>query len=177
VDDRSRLDAATPLEFTISASPAYSWVYLRCYWSAVVTEASLVGRWRLQSWVTHSESGALDYPFGEHAEGSLIYTTGGWVALHLAAEDRPRQPLSLHGASGTTDERADAYATYVAYCGTYDVEDDIIVHRVTNSLYPNWIGIELRRVFSLSSDSLVLAMPTPAGAEPLLNELRWTREE
>lgn len=139
--------------------------------------AGIVGRWNLQSWVTRSESGTLDHPFGEHAEGSLIYTAGGWVSLHLAADDRPRQPQSLQGASGAATERADAYSSYVAYCGTYHVSGDIVVHRVTNSLYPNWLGIELRRVFSLSSDRLVLAMPTPEGQEPLVNELRWTRVE
>ncbi|MFF0818673.1 lipocalin-like domain-containing protein [Rhodococcus sp. NPDC003318] len=139
--------------------------------------ASIVGRWSLQSWVTRSESGALDNPFGEHAEGSLVYTAGGWVSLHLAADDRPRQPASLLGASGTTSERAAAYSSYVAYCGTYHVEGDIVVHRVTNSLYPNWLGSELRRIFSLNSDSLVLAMPTPEGQEPLVNELHWTRME
>lgn len=139
--------------------------------------ANIVGRWSLQSWVTRGESGTLDHPFGESAEGSLVYTLGGWVSLHLAAADRPRQPVSLQGASGTATERAAAYSSYVAYCGNYHVEGDIIVHRVTNSLYPNWLGIELRRVFSLSSNSLVLAMPTPEGQEPLVNELRWSREE
>jgi hypothetical protein len=139
--------------------------------------ASIVGRWVLQSWVTRSASGTLGKPFGEHAEGSLVYTVGGWVSMHLAASERPRQPLSLQGASGTMSERAAAYSSYVAYCGTYHVEGDIVVHEVTNSLYPNWLGIELRRTFLLSSDSLVLAMPTPEGQEPLLNELRWTRAE
>jgi hypothetical protein len=137
----------------------------------------IVGRWSLQSWVTRSESGALDNPFGEQAEGSLVYTEGGWVSLHLAASDRPRQPASLQGASGTTAERVAAYSSYVAYFGIYHVEGDIVVHRVMNSLYPNWVGTELRRTFTLSASSLVLAMPTPEGQEPLVNELRWTREE
>lgn len=139
--------------------------------------ASIVGRWRLQAWVARSESGTLEHPFGENADGSLVYTAGGWVGLHLAAGDRPRQPESLQGASGTTSERAAAYSSYVAYCGTYHLEGAVVVHRVTNSLYPNWLGTELRRVISLSSDSLVLSMPTPDGQEPLVNELRWTRAE
>ena len=77
----------------------------------------LVGRWRLVSWSFRSENGATAYPFDESAEGSLVYTPGGWMTVTLAKADRAR--LSTDDIVGGGEaERAAAGSSYVAYCGT-----------------------------------------------------------
>jgi hypothetical protein len=80
-------------------------------------EVGPVGRWRLASWSARNESGDVEYPFGERAEGSLVYTPGGWMTGILAVADRA--PLSTDDVFGGSEaERAAAYSTYFAYCGT-----------------------------------------------------------
>ena len=139
---------------------------------------NIAGLWRLKSWTTQDKDGNLDYPFGQNAEGNIIYTPGGRVSVHIAADNRPRMPLDIHGAIGSGPDQISAYATYVAYSGSYHFEGDIIVHKLTTSLYPNWLGIELRRTFDLSGSRLLLKMPTPeTDSEVMINEILWIREE
>lgn len=138
----------------------------------------IAGLWRLKSWTTQNGYGDINYPFGQNAEGNIIYTPNGRVSVHLAAGDRPRMPQDIQGAIGSGPDQIAAYATYVAYSGSYHFEGDIIVHKLTMSLYPNWLGIELRRSFDLSGDRLLLKMPTPeTDAKVMINELLWIREE
>ncbi|SRR6266496_250976 len=85
-----------------------------------VAVPEIVGRWRLVSWSAQIEGGAVAYPFGEHAEGSLVYTPGGWMIGMLAAGDRAN--LSTQDVvGGSEEERALAFSSYVAYCGTYEM--------------------------------------------------------
>lgn len=143
-----------------------------------MTGSGLVGRWRLSSWLTRDAQGAIGYPFGEKAQGNVIYTAGGWVSVHVAAESRPDLQISVLGAVGSDAERLSSYATYVAYSGRYRLAGDVIVHEVMTSLYPNWVGIELRRSFELAGDRLVLSMPPgEPGSVVSRHELHWTREE
>ena len=110
------------------------------------------------SWSAQTEDGAVTYPFGEDAEGSLVYTPGGWMAGTLV--DPARALMSTDDVIGGSEtERAAAFATYVAYCGTYEVEGDVVVQRVQMSLFPNWVGSEQKRYFELSDDELLLRAP------------------
>ena len=137
----------------------------------------IVGRWRLTSWTARAEDGRVTYPFGEHAEGSLVYTPGGWMTGVLAVGDRARIS-SEDVVGGSEAERAAAYSTYFSYCGTYEVDGDVVVHRVRMSLFPNWVGSEQGRRFELSGDELVLtAQPVEVGGQLVVSELRWIREE
>ena len=138
----------------------------------------LVGRWRLVSWSSRADDGTVTHPLGERAEGSLIYTAGGWVSVHLAEADRASLQ-TVDPLRGSTDaERAAAYSTYSAYCGTYQVEGEAVVHHVLMSLFPNWVGTELRRQVELSGDDLVLrTSPQRASKNLASHELHWRREE
>lgn len=137
----------------------------------------LVGRWRLVSWSSQNEEGARTFPLGERLEGSLVYTRGGWVITMVAPEDRAK--LSTEDlVGGSEGERAAAFSTFISYCGTYEVEGEIVVHRVEMSLFPNWVGAEQKRHFKVSDTELVLRTPpVNVGGEVVVNELRWTREE
>ena len=117
------------------------------------------------------------YPLGTDARGSLVYTAGGWMTAHVCAADRTALPTQeLRGGSDAA--RAAAFASYVAYCGPYEVVGDVVVHHVTMSLFPNWVGGVQRREFELTGDELVLRTPPlEVGGSLLVNELRWQREE
>ncbi|MBF6241789.1 lipocalin-like domain-containing protein [Nocardia otitidiscaviarum] len=138
---------------------------------------ALVGRWRLTAWTATDHTGSVTRPFGDHPDGSVIYTPGGWMSGHLSRPDRPHlsTPTAL---GGPEPERAQAYATYIAYCGEYRIEGDTVVHTLRMSLFPNWAGTEQRRTVDLSDDRLVLSTPpTPVGDQILVNRLHWIRVE
>ena len=129
----------------------------------------LVGRWRLLSWSARTAAGDVTYPFGERAQGSVVYTPGGWMSGTLAYGDRADLATG-DVVGGSEEERAAASSTYLSYCGTYDVEGDVVVH--------HWVGGEQRRQFELSDDKLVLRTPPlEIGGDLIVNELRWIREE
>ncbi|NKY89815.1 lipocalin-like domain-containing protein [Nocardia veterana] len=138
---------------------------------------ALVGRWELTAWTAGDEAGAVVLPFGENPQGCVIYTAGGWMSGQLAAGERRELPTG-NALGGPEAERAEAYSSYVAYCGEYRVEGRTVVHLLRMSLFPNWVGTEQRRFVELSGDRLVLSTPpTPVGDRTLVNRLYWTRAE
>ena len=142
-----------------------------------MVDASLVGRWKLSSYVTRDEDGSVSHPFGEHPSGTLIYTPGGWMIAQIAAEDRPRlesdDPLLADEAA-----RAAAFSTCLAYSGFYEAADRVVHHRVMESTFPNWVGTTQTRDFVLTGDELVLRTPPmEVGGRQAVHELRWIREE
>jgi hypothetical protein len=142
-----------------------------------ITAGELVGRWTLTTWIAADEAGAVTTPFGEHPQGCLIYTAGGWMSAQLAVANRAElaTATALGGAEG---ERAAAYSSYVAYCGEYWLERDVVVHRVRMSLYPNWVGREQLRFVELSGDRLVLrTASTPVGGQTQVHRVLWIRAE
>jgi hypothetical protein len=138
---------------------------------------SFVGRWRLGSLVARADDGSVTYPLGPNPEGSLLYTAGGWMAAQLSATGRAELPTDdVRG--GSEAARAAAYSSYFAYCGTYEVSGDTIVHRVAMSLLPNWVGSSQTRYFEVHGDDLLLRTPPiEIGGMSLVNEFRWHREE
>jgi hypothetical protein len=60
--------------------------------------------------------------------------------------------------SGPDDQRLDAFTTFIAYSGTFTVDSGQVVHDVTMSLFPNWIGTRQRRHVALSADGSVLEL-------------------
>jgi Lipocalin-like domain len=129
------------------------------------------------SYVARAEDGSLRSPLGPNPRGSLIYTADGWMLTQVCASDRAR--FATEDLRGVSDaERANAFSSYVAYCGSYEVSGDVVIHRVTMSLFPNWVGSEQKRYFELEGDELTLRTP-PLEVEGtlLVNELRWHREE
>ncbi|MQY26079.1 lipocalin-like domain-containing protein [Nocardia aurantia] len=137
----------------------------------------LVGRWNLTAWTATDENGTVSAPFGDNPQGCVIYTPGGWMSGQLAVADRRQLPTPVVFA-GTESERAEAYSSYLAYCGEYRLEAGEVVHTLHMSLFPNWVGGEQRRTAELSGDRLVLATPpTPMGGRVLVNRLYWIRAE
>ena len=99
------------------------------------------------------------------------------MSAMLAAGERSR--LSTDDLIGGSEaDRAAAFSTYIAYAGAYEIEGDVVVHRIGMSLFPDWVGGEQKRSFELSHNELVLRTPPlEIGGEVAVNELRWFREE
>ena len=142
-----------------------------------VAAGEIVGRWRLVSLSAQTDGGEVAYPFGQQPEGSAVLTAGGWMTGMLAVRDRPN--LSTDDlVLASEEERALAFSTYIAYCGTYEIDGDVLITRVAMSMFPNWVGGEQKRYFELSGDELVLrTLPVQVRGDVVVNEVRWVREE
>jgi Lipocalin-like domain len=144
-----------------------------------VATADLVGRWRLTSYIARDPDGSVRRPFGEHPEGILIYTAGGWMVAHIAAENRAR--LTNENMLETTEsERADAFVSYLAYSGGYEIEGGTeggtVTHRVAMCSFPNWVGTVQTRQFELKQDELILRTPPLDIVGPeVVHEFHWVR--
>jgi hypothetical protein len=117
----------------------------------------LIGTWRLISWETRSVvDGEVSYPLGKDAVGYIIYGQDGYMCVAIMG---PERAMFAAGdlLSGSAQERAQAAATYVSYCGRYEFRGDTVIHHVDLSLFPNWVGVEQERLVEVLGNRLVLS--------------------
>jgi Lipocalin-like domain len=140
--------------------------------------SSFVGAWRLLSCEARNARGQVQYPFGERATGQLFYDAAGNMSAQLMRADRPRF-AARDPALGTDTEVRDAFDGYVAYFGTYSIDDskNAVTHHVTGASFPNWIGIDLVRYYTFDDEGR-LRLSTPpieVGGQALEYVLLWGR--
>jgi hypothetical protein len=120
-----------------------------------VLAQEIVGVWRLVEWVQRYDDGRSARPLGSGAYGTLIYTVGGQMSGVVAAGDR--SPFAGGKQWDAPEaERAAAYSSFLAYAGTYTVDGGWVVHHVRTSLFPNWVGRDMRRSAELTANRLTL---------------------
>ncbi len=118
-----------------------------------------VGTWKLVSY----EVGA-SHPMGRDAVGLLTYGADGRMSLQVMRSDRPKFLASggKEGGyeAGTAEEVMSAYRGYIAYFGTYEVDEKgpFITHHIEGSLFPNWLGRDQIEFFELSGDQLTFGI-------------------
>jgi hypothetical protein len=123
---------------------------------------TLQGVWHLDRWeITYDNGRATTYPFGANATGLIHYTQDGGMSACIARADRPR--LSSDSVrSAPPAEQIAAFESFFQYAGTYvtRMQDSKpqVVHHVTHSLNPNFVGSQQVRNIDLASDgSLTLS--------------------
>lgn len=110
-----------------------------------------VGRWEILSWEQAFDDGRRELPMGEHLHGFILYTAGGHMACMIAAAERPN--FVSGGQWNASDaEKARAYNSMLSYGGRYEVEADVITHKVDISMFPNWQGGAQKRRFEVNVD-------------------------
>jgi len=120
----------------------------------------LVGGWRLRSWVSIADDGAEVRPMGVAPDGLLAYTATGTMIGIMGPGGRPRFAID-DVTGGSIDEQAGAFATFIAYGGRYEIQGETVTHHVETSLFPNWIGTQQRRRWSLGADGRTLTLTSP----------------
>ncbi|MBV9357835.1 MAG: lipocalin-like domain-containing protein [Chloroflexi bacterium] len=142
---------------------------------AAAVEQLVLGTWRLVAWEARDADGTVSQPFGDQAVGFIVYT----VDRHFFAQLMRLGLLTFVGndvLGGTAEENASALGGYVAYAGTYAVQDGMMVHRVEMSLFPNWIGSQQRRTIEWNAGHLILSSPPLLGAgRQASDRLTWER--
>ena len=112
----------------------------------------LVGAWRYLG--TRFDGAAWDR--GAHPKGMIVYTAGGHMAVQIAPDvERPRA-----GAAITPQEALVAIKDYIAYVGTYSVDESAgtVTHHRQAALQPGDIGPLVRRC-EFVGDRLTLLPP------------------
>ncbi|QIR36073.1 lipocalin-like domain-containing protein [Tolypothrix sp. PCC 7910] len=119
---------------------------------------NLVGTWKLVSCETRTANGQIFYPLGENPSGYIIYTDNGYVSVAMMRANR-LQFQAGDIAAGTVEEKVAAADSYVSYCGTYEIQDNRVVHHVEVSFFPNWVGANQVRYVQLNGELLTLSTP------------------
>lgn len=144
------------------------------------TSVPIIGAWKLISFEIQKADGEVIYPFGENAQGSIIYTETGRFSVQVMRPGRP-QFASGDQMKGTTKEIEASYEGFVSYYGLYefDSEHGFVVHHVEGCLFPNWEGHPQKRFFELSGNRLKLITPPTlwGAAGEVVAVLIWERIE
>lgn len=122
---------------------------------------SLVGTWRLRSWTSTFEDGSEGEPFGPAPEGVLVYAADGTMITTIGQPGRPR----ITGGdllNGPEPEIVAMARSFIAYSGTWSLDGGDVLHDVSMSLFPDWIGTQQRRHVGLSDDGRELTLSSDA---------------
>jgi len=138
----------------------------------------LVGVWTLLSYTEKKEGCKDTNPLGPEPVGILIYTLDGVVSAQLMKPGRSAfQSRDWH--KGTPEEYVESGSGYIAYCGTYEVDEvnRTVTHIPTVALLPNLIHRRQIRAFELNGDRLILLTAGVADADGVLvsSHLEWHR--
>jgi len=137
-----------------------------------------IGYWRLTKWEATLDGKFHSYPFGEKAEGELLYSENGRMFASLSRAIRPKF-LAANLRKATPAERKSAVDSYVSYSGTFDIVDNTVQHHVEYSLLPNWQGTDLVRMFKFSNNketlTLSTAPETTSSGKIVVNHLVWKK--
>ncbi|MET7246269.1 lipocalin-like domain-containing protein [Methylobacterium sp. EM32] len=137
--------------------------------------ADFYGTWKLRSvsaWIDGREVNPAAY--GPHPTGLIHYLSGGRMAAVIAYDGR--KPMKGDRLKAAESEKAEAYASFLAYAGTFRVEGDKVVHHVEASAYQNDVGSEQVRFFRRDGNTLHLeSVPLMRDGKPQVYKLVWDR--
>ena len=127
------------------------------------TAQDIVGTWTLVSAVAQ-HGGTQIETFGPNPTGTLMFGSDSRYALIFLRRDLPKV-ASNNRASQTSEESQAIAQGSIGHFGTYrvDASDKSLVFRIEGSTFPNWIGAEQRRPFTLSGDELTYTSPGSTG--------------
>ena len=132
----------------------------------------LLGNWTLLSYVTEHPDGTRGKPYGD-AVGRLSYDEHGNMSGQVM---RPGRSEVAPGEWGAQQVRS-AYAGYIAYFGTYQVNDaqDVVVHHVQGALNPGWVGGDQVRRMRFDGELLILSTDVQKGGAMVKHSLTWKK--
>jgi hypothetical protein len=139
---------------------------------------AFVGTWQLTAYEERLDDGTVIYPLGKDATGRIVYDEGGRFAAQLM---KPGRPGFASGGvyGGTAEETEAAYNGYLAYFGSYEVDDEHhnMLHHVEASLFPNWAGVTQVRAYEFHGES-EMSLTTPpldVAGKKGVSVLAWKR--
>ncbi|MHC4517728.1 MAG: lipocalin-like domain-containing protein [Planctomycetota bacterium] len=136
-----------------------------------------VGAWRLAHWTAVAGDGTTTYPYGEQAQGQIVYTSSGQMSAQLM---RPSADVTrfadLDGVSALEEL---GLTTFFAYWGTYEVDEtaETITHHLEGSLAPAWVGTAQVRGYRFENRGRLILTAQLGDAQDgtAAHELVWER--
>jgi len=142
----------------------------------------LPGTWHLVRWeIRYADGRRSTFPYGEAATGLILYTHDGSMSACIARAGRTPLP-SDSVRSAPEAERLAAFESYFQYAGRYEVRGEPghqqVVHSVTQSLNPNFVGSQQVRDmhFDQNGELTLSASDTVPGTQVARHHrLTWSR--
>ena len=127
-------------------------LFLILSFPASAAETSILGTWRLQSFVREViATGQRNNEFGEKPDGYISYLPEGRMHAILTIDDR-----MWPGGPVPPNDRKIKIGTTIGYAGTYTMAGDKITHHIEFSSNQNWTGTEQVRFYKLDGDTLTI---------------------
>ena len=143
----------------------------------MIEAPSLVGTWRLISFVTSDGAGATRQYWDDRASGLIVYTSHGCVSAQLYDARRPRLGTPWERVSPAAAQAA--FVGMASYYGRYrvDAARSTVTHHIEGAMSPDWIGTDLVRGYRfLTPDRIELRVLTSADGQSAGNVvLVWER--
>ena len=137
----------------------------------------LVGTWRLESRTVRRSDGTVlaDPVLGDKPLGRLYYDASGVMMLQMMRQGRSRAIGTPSNPRDATNARV--VLGYDAYFGTYAVDEraGTLTHHVEGSLFPEDLGKDWVRPFTLEGDTLTLRFTSTADGAELTRTLVFRR--
>jgi lipocalin-like protein len=152
------LSAAMSLAVLSLFATSGSWAQEKAGTSA----KQLVGHWTLVSNVNERD-GKKTEVFGPNPKGLFIYDSSGRYAILLFRANLPKI-ASNNRETATAEENKAIVQGSLAHFGTYTVneKEGTFTIRPQGGTFPNWIGADQLRKFSITGDELKITNPSPS---------------
>ena len=126
------------------------------------TANPLIGTWTLVS-LKNERDGKITEPLGPNPKGLFIFDPNGRYAFLMFVSDLPKF-ASNDRDKGTPEENRAVIVGSLAHFGTYSVneKEGSFTLRPEASTFPNWVGIDQKRSFSISKDEFKMTNPSPS---------------
>jgi len=120
----------------------------------------IVGTWQLMTRTVSRADGTVivDPVLGEKPTGRLVYDASGAMMLQMMRTGRTEAISNPASAGGKANPRV--ILGYDSYFGRYTVDDKAgtVTHHVEGSLFPEDLGDDWVRPFTLQGDTLTLRL-------------------
>lgn len=146
--------------------------------SDVDLEEFLVGGWTLLGWRIEYADGRISWPFGDGAQGQILYTADGCMSATISAANR--SALSEQNVRNVPlAEQAEAFASYFHYAGRWRIDGANVVHQVELGLNPGFPGsLQIRRVEIIDTSRMILSAEEPlSDGTQRRHAIEWQRVE
>jgi lipocalin-like protein len=124
----------------------------------------LVGTWTLASWEQKKADGTKVQRYGENPVGVAFFDSGGRYIITVMRSDRAKYASDALWQGTSEENKATADGT-ITYFGTYSVSeaDGSIAIHIEGSSFPNWNGVDQKRIVAIAGDQLTLTVRPPTG--------------
>jgi hypothetical protein len=140
----------------ITSSALIFGVFLPREEAVAQTAKELVGTWTLVS-ITLEKDGQKTDMYGPNPQGQVTFDPTGHFSEIITRSDLPKFASNDRQAGALEENEAVVHGS-IAYFGTYSVSeaDKTVTIHLEGGTFPNWIGTDQKRLFTISGDELNL---------------------